>query len=165
MAEVGAETAVPTDAEKRREQRRSKAKKQGVRPPQPFRYENPGRDAGKTIVNLAQSDVVRGLVQFVKPGKGDNNLHLHTGMDSVWYVLKGRVRFYGPEDVVIGEYGAQEGVLMPRNNPYWFAAVGDQELELLQVIGIDRDVKNERVDLAARKWDVGSTEKIEAGTG
>ena len=87
MAEVGAETAVPTDVEKRREQRRSKAKKQGVRPPQPFRYENPGRDAGKTIVNLAQSDVVRdvvrGLVQIVKPGKGDNNLHLHTGMDSV----------------------------------------------------------------------------------
>lgn len=161
MAEIGAETAVLTDPEKRRRQRRSKAKKQGVRPPQPFRYENPGRDAGKTIVNLGQSDVVRGLVQVVKPGKGDNNLHLHTGMDSVWFVLKGRVRFYGPEDAVIGEYGPQEGLLMPRNNPYWFAAVGDEDLELLQVIGIDRDVRNERVDLAERKWEVGSTEQID----
>ena len=120
--------------------------------------QNKGSD---TMVNIAQSDVVRGLVQIVKPGGGDNNLHLHTGMDSVWFVLKGRVRFYGPEDVVIGEYGPHEGILMPRNNPYWFAAVGDVDLELLQVIGMHPDVKNERVDLEERKWQVNTTEHLD----
>jgi mannose-6-phosphate isomerase-like protein (cupin superfamily) len=154
-----AETAVSNDTEKRRKQRRSKT--QRLRPPQAFRYENPGRDAGKTMVNIAQSDVVRGLVQVVKAGEGDNNLHLHTGMDSVWFVLKGRVRFYGPDDLVIGEYGPHEGILMPRNNPYWFAAVGDVDLELLQVIGMHPDVKNERVDLEERKWQVNTTEHLD----
>ncbi len=154
-----ADTAISADTEKRRKARQGK--KMRLRPPQPFRYENPGTGAGKTIINLAQSDVVRGLVQVVKAGEGDNNLHLHTGMDSVWFVLKGRVKFYGPEDAVIGEYGPHEGLLMPRNNPYWFAAVGDEDLELLQIIGMDLDVKNERVDLAERKWQVGSTEHID----
>ena len=70
-----AETAVSIDMEKRRRARRSK--KQRLRPPQAFRYENPGRDAGKTMVNIAQSDVVRGLVQIVKPGEGILHMLVH----------------------------------------------------------------------------------------
>lgn len=156
-----ADVAVSADTEKRRKARASKAGKSRVRPPQAFKYDNPSRDGGKTIVNLGQTDVVRGLVQVVKKGEGDNNLHIHTGMDSLWFVLKGRVRFYGEGDEVLGEYGAQEGLIMPRNNPYWFASVGDEDLELLQCVGYDRDVKNERVDVAERKWEVNNTEHID----
>lgn len=156
-----ADVAVSDDIEKRRKQREAKAQKSGPRPPQAFKYDNPGRDGGKTIVGLGQTDVVRGLVQIVKKGEGDNNLHLHTGMDSLWFVLKGRVKFYGEDDVELGEYGPQEGLIMPRNNVYWFAAVGDEDLELLQCVGYDRDVKNERVDMAERKWEVNTTEHID----
>ena len=101
------------------------------------------------------------IEEIVKNGEGDNNLHLHTGMDSIWFVLKGRVKFYGEDDVALGEYGPQEGLIMPRNNVYWFAAVGNEDLELLQCVGYDRDVKNERVDMAARKWEVNTTEHID----
>jgi len=156
-----ADVAVSDDIEKRRKQRAAKAEKSGPRPPQAFKYDNPRRDGGKTIVNLGQTDVVRGLVQIVKKGEGDNNLHLHTGMDSLWFVLKGRVKFYGENDEELGEYGPQEGLIMPRNNVYWFAAVGDEDLELLQCVGYDRDVKNERVDMAERKWEVNTTEHID----
>lgn len=50
---------------------------------------------------------------------------------------------------------------MPRNNQYWFAAVGDQNLELLQCVGFDREIKNERVDVAKRKWEVNTTQHID----
>lgn len=156
-----ADVVVSTDTDKRRKAREAKAKKARVRPPQAFKYEKPERDAGKTMVNIGQTDVVRGLVQVVKRGEGDNNLHLHTGMDSIWFVLKGRVKFYGEDDVVLGEYGPHEGLIMPRNNVYWFASVGDEDLELLQCVGYDRDVKNERVDMAPRKWKVGQTEHVD----
>ena len=159
MADVAVST--DTDTEKRRKAREAKAAKARVRPPQAFKYNNPGRDGGKTIVSLGQTDVVRGLVQIVKKGEGDNNLHLHTGMDSIWFVLKGRVKFYGEDDVELGEYGPQEGLIMPRNNVYWFASTGDEDLELLQCVGYDRDVKNERVDVAERKWEVNTTEHID----
>lgn len=156
-----ADVAASTDSEKRRKQREAKAKKAAPRAPQAFKYDNPDGDGGKTIVSLGQTDVVRGLVQIVKKGEGDNNLHIHTGMDSLWFVLKGRVKFYGENDEVLGEYGPQEGLIMPRNNAYWFASTGDEDLELLQCVGYDRDVKNERVDLQERKWEVDATEHID----
>ena len=123
------------------------------------------QQAGKAMVRLCQSDLIRGMVQVVKHGEGDNNLHLHTGMDSVWFVLKGRVKFYGEDDKVMGEFGPGEGILMPRNNAYWFAAEGDEDLELLQVSAYDRDVKNERVDLEEQRFAVGTAEHFDGRTG
>ena len=152
---------ITLEKEKRPKGRKRTTNKKRIRSPQPFHYKNPERESGKTIVSLGQTDVVRGLVQIVKPGEGDNNLHIHTGMDSIWFVLKGRVRFYGEGDKVIGEYGPHDGLIMPRNNQYWFAAVGDENLELLQCVGFDRDIKNERIDVAKRKWEVNTTEHID----
>jgi len=157
-----ADAAVSSDTEKRRQQREARAAKGRIRPPIGFKFDNPKRDGGKTIVNLGQTDVVRGLVQIVKKGEGDNNLHLHTGMDSIWFVLRGRVKFYGENDEELGEFGPKEGLIMPRNNVYWFASTGDEDLELLQCVGYDRDVKNERVDMAPRKWEVNTTKQIDA---
>jgi len=144
---------VATGTEQARERREARTgKKARVRPPQTFRHSKPaGQDGGKAIVRLAQSDLIRGAVQVVKVGDGDNNMHIHTGMDGFWMVLRGRVKFYGPDDAVIGEFGPHEGILMPRGNAYWFAAVGDEDLEILQVAAFDRDVKNERVDINPQK--------------
>ena len=65
--------------------------------------------AGKGFIALCRTDIMKGVVQVVKKNGGENNLHYHTGMDTFWMVLKGRVRFYGPDDVVIGEFGPHEG--------------------------------------------------------
>jgi mannose-6-phosphate isomerase-like protein (cupin superfamily) len=75
-------------------------------------------------------------MQVVAKG-GETNLHSHPDLDGMWMVLSGRIRFYGPENAVIGEYGKYEGVLIPRGCPYWFESVGDEEAELLQVEAFD----------------------------
>ena len=153
MAEVAIEQTAVT---------RKKAQRGGrLRPPAPFKHENPNIDKGKVFVTLGQTDLIRGVVQCVKSGEGDNNLHSHTGMDSFWMVLKGEVTFYGPEkDQVMGVYGPHEGLIMPRNNAYWFASTGEQDLELLQVTGLANDVKNERVNLEPERAGVGPGKTI-----
>ena len=124
------------------------------RTPQKFRYQKPTDIvSGKSIMSLCQTDIIRGAVQVLKEG-GDNNLHSHTGMDGFWMVLSGRVRFYGPDNEVLGEFGVHEGIVMPRNSQYWFESCGEDDLELLQVVAFDREVKNERVDVAPQKFDV-----------
>ena len=79
---------------------------------------------------------MKGVVQVVKKHGGENNLHYHTRMDTFWMVLKGRVRFYGPGDVVLGEFGPHEGMVTPRYSRYWFENIGDEDLELLAGRGL-----------------------------
>ena len=123
---------------------------------QVFKYEKPDdMTGGKAIVQLAGSDVIRGRVQVVREG-GENNLHSHRGMDGFWMVLSGRVRFYGPEDVLIGDFGKYEGILIPRGEQYWFESASDEELEILQMAGFEMGIKVERVDAEAQKLKVGS---------
>lgn len=126
-----------------------------ARPPQTFKYEKPaGQTRAKAIVSLCQTDIIRGAVQVIREG-GDNNLHSHTGMDGFWMVLKGRARWYGPGDQVLGEFGPYEGIVMPRNSQYWFESIGEEDLELLQVVAFDRSVRNARVDVDPPKFDIG----------
>ena len=150
-----------SDVASTRVRKTARAKKAGSRDPQKFTYSKPeGQTVGKGIVSLCQTDIIRGAVQVVREG-GDNNLHSHTGMDGFWMVLKGRVRFYGPADQVLGEFGQHEGIVMPRNSQYWFESCGDEDLELLQVVAFDRDVKNERVDVNPQKFDVDAVERFD----
>ena len=106
---------------------------------QSFRYAKPDSlgDANKGLVRLCGSDLMRGVVQVIVDG-GENNLHYHEGMDSFWMVLKGRAKFYGPDDELVGEYGPFEGLVTPRGARYWFEKSSDDEdLELLQVASYD----------------------------
>ena len=51
---------------------------QKARSPQVFNYKKPeGLKAGKSIVTLGTSGLLRGSVQIVKKGEGDNNMHIH----------------------------------------------------------------------------------------
>jgi len=122
---------------------------------QTFSYAKPALKRGKGIVQLAGSDLIRGRVQIVSEG-GENNLHSHRGMDGFWFVLSGKVTFYGPGDVVIGEFGKHEGILVPRGAEYWFESSGDEDLELLQMAAFEKGVKVERLDAAPQKLDVDS---------
>ena len=130
--------------------------KKKARSPQIFKYAKPqGARAGKSIVTLGTSGLLRGSVQVVKNGQGDNNKHIHTGMDGMWMCLKGEVTFYGPDDEVLGIFGPQEGIIMPHGNAYWFASTGDVDLEILQVVTWAPDIKDERIDLEEQKDGVG----------
>ncbi|MGY9005303.1 MAG: cupin domain-containing protein [Alphaproteobacteria bacterium] len=128
-----------------------------------FKYEKPENLPGdKMIVQLAGSDVIRGRVQVVRRG-GENNLHSHDGMDGFWMTLKGRVRFYGVNDEVIGEFGPMEGILIPSGVQYWFESADEsQDLELLQMAGFDKGTNLRRVDAAPQKLDPNNVEVIAA---
>ena len=128
-----------------------------------FKYKKPENlgKSGKAIVQLAESDIIRGRVQIVREG-GENNLHSHKGMDGFWMVLRGRVRFYGPGDKVIGEFGEHEGILLPRGAQYWFEKAGEGDLELLQMAGFEKGVKVQRVDFEPHKLAVGSVKITDA---
>src|SRR5258708_6745336 len=58
---------------------------------------------------LCLTDVVFAGVQVMRPG-ASNVMHSHSGMDGIYFVLKGRVTFYGEDDVILGELGALDGI-------------------------------------------------------
>jgi mannose-6-phosphate isomerase-like protein (cupin superfamily) len=130
----------------------------------PFAYQKPDAvNAGKGFVGLARTDILKATVQVVKKNGGENNLHYHKRMDTFWMVLKGRVRFYGPGDVVIGEFGPNEGTFTPRYSRYWFENVGDGDLELLQVAAYTQGAsEGGRTDVSEQRYKVGSGERFGA---
>ena len=132
-----------------------------------FSYAKPdGVSSRKGFISLGRRDIVRGVVQVVKKNGGENNLHYHTGIASFWMVLKGRVRFYGPDDVVIGEFGPHEGTITPRFSRYWFENCGEEDLEILQVaaFGSEKLEKSGRTDVSAKKFDPDTAQRFEAKT-
>src|SRR5437870_12307155 len=134
--------------------------------PVTFAYAKPADvNAGKGFVTLGRKDIVRGVVQVVKKHGGENNLHYHTTSASFWMVLKGRVRFYGPGDVLIGEFGPHEGTITPRYSRYWFENVGDEDLEILQVSAFSEGAKTSgRTDVSEQRFKIATAERFEAAT-
>jgi quercetin dioxygenase-like cupin family protein len=121
----------------------------------------------KLHVKLAGTNSCRASVQILNKG-GENNLHYHPNMDLIYMVLKGRVRFYGPENKLLGDYDAHEGILLPENSRYWFESVGEEEAHLLQIAGFPRGAKmSKRIPVEPAKagkggfW-VGLTDEEEA---
>ena len=123
-----------------------------------FSYAKPDVSKGKGIVRLARTDNLRCNVQIVKKNGGENNLHYHSNGDSFWMVIKGKVRFYGPEDKLMGEFGPMEGICTPAFARYWFENVGEDELEILHISGLTRKELgvSGRTDLEAQKYKHGS---------
>lgn len=121
-----------------------------------FKCIKPEFKKGKRVITLARTDRLWAGVQYVKEG-GENNLHSHSYMDGVYFVIKGRVRFYGDNDVVLGEAGPNEGFVISRGFRYWFESCGDEALELLLVQCFDRamasekEVDDDRIDHVAKK--------------
>ena len=114
-----------------------------------FRYVRPQMERMKHVVTLARTDRMIANVQVLKEG-GENNLHLHPNLDGFWMVLKGRVKFYGENDALLGEYGPHEGILIPRGTRYWFESSGDEPLEILQVEAFNIPLKTVQAVVADR---------------
>jgi quercetin dioxygenase-like cupin family protein len=120
---------------------------------EPFKFVRPDVDLGgaKGVHYLCASDILMATVQMIPEG-GDNVLHYHPGADGFWMVLKGKLRFHGP-DGMIGEYGPNEGLLMPRNARYWFETADPKvEVHLLYVTALtEKKPANFRVALGESK--------------
>lgn len=112
----------------------------------PFAYTGPLRDdRPKHSVQLCKSDILKADVQVIREG-GANNLHSHTGNDGFWLVLRGRAKFYDENDRIVADLGVHEGVLVPRDCPYWLESGSDEPLELLHVSAKDLSVKDRRIN-------------------
>ena len=117
--------------------------------PRAFTYDRPQLERERHVVMLAQTDRMMAAVQVLKSG-GENNLHSHTNLDGFWMVLKGRVRFYGDGDALLGEFGPYSGILIPRGSRYWFESCSDEPLELLQVEAFNVPLRNMKSVFADR---------------
>lgn len=115
-----------------------------------FKYEKPASSGKpKDFAPLVRSGLLRVAVQSVHEG-GENNLHYHTKSEAAWMVLKGRVRFYGVDDKLLAELGPHEGIFIPGGARYWFEKVGDEDLEILQMVGVEND-GYQRINVSATK--------------
>lgn len=133
----------------------------------PFSFKRPvGVDIPqKAIVKFTQKEHESVNVQILNEG-GDNNLHYHPNTDTVWFVLQGQIRFYGPGDKVIGEYGVHEGIVMPSGARYWFEKMGEEEAHLLQVAIFPKgQVNSKRIDVADKLKHQGKNMHIDGATG
>ena len=120
-----------------------------------FRYDAPvpnGRP--KQLAWLVRRPAMHVAVQRVYEG-GENNLHYHTKSETTWMVLSGRARFVGVDEKVLAELGPMDGIMVPGGTRYKFSKVGDQPLEILQMVAIDQrgDGESERINVEAhREW-------------
>ena len=96
------------------------------------RYKRPEVTRSRHVMKLGRTAALMVNLQFITKG-GESTLHAHPNMDGWWFVLKGRARFYTTDDEVVADLGPHDGILIPRDYPYWFENSSDEELELLQV--------------------------------
>lgn len=109
---------------------------------QTFSYQRPAIGERKTraAVRLALTDLVFAMIQVLEKG-GESVMHSHAAMDGLWFVLRGRARFYDGDNQP-HEFGPFEGVCIPRDTKYWFEQVGDEALEILQCEARHPNIKN-----------------------
>jgi mannose-6-phosphate isomerase-like protein (cupin superfamily) len=118
-----------------------------------FKYEKPApNERPKQLSWLVRRPLIQVLVQTVREG-GENNLHYHTKSETSWMVLKGRARFLGVDDALLAELGPMEGIHIPGGCRYRFSKVGDEDLEILQMVAIEQSGEGEaeRINLEAHK--------------
>ena len=70
---------------------------------------DPSRGKWSSPFRLRAGNLSVGHMRVNKDG-GENNLHAHPDVESIWIVLKGRARFYGMNDILVAELGPGEGV-------------------------------------------------------
>ncbi len=118
---------------------------------------------GKTVTSAARTDLISCSVQVIANG-GETNLHAHGGNDAIWLVLNGRARFYTTDDVVAAEIGQFEGLVIPRETPYWFESASDENLVILRFGAQAQNEPARRIDYGHRQYTVYGAEGGEVRT-
>lgn len=107
-------------------------------------------EQGKVVQGLVRDGVVSCSVQVIAGG-GETNLHAHRGRDGIFFVLQGSARFYTTEDRVVADVGKNEGLLIPREVPYWFESSSDENLVVLLFTGQVLGEPSGRIDYEPSK--------------
>ncbi|HWP57030.1 MAG TPA: cupin domain-containing protein [Candidatus Acidoferrales bacterium] len=103
-----------------------------------YKYEMPqvwserDKQRGKQNLHMGSCGGLNVGVQVCLKG-GETNLHAHPGSESSWFVLGGRVKFYGAENILVAELGKGEGIFVPAGVPYWFESASEEPLEILHI--------------------------------
>ena len=124
--------------------------------------ETPGPDdAPKQVTRLCASENLRASVQVIQR-EFRENLHSHRDTDGLWIVLRGRVSFFGPDDVLLGDFGRMEGIFIPRNFRYRYESTGEETLEVLQVLSAQGGWEPDRTEHAPRSEGRGTVSRHDA---
>jgi quercetin dioxygenase-like cupin family protein len=107
-----------------------------------FSFKVPDIEAPRGRMNcyLAKTDACSATMLVIRKGY-QTPAHYHPNQEGIWLVVKGHVRFYGPDDEVSQVFGPLEGILQPENSRYWFETEGDEEAWLLQIAGFPKGKK------------------------
>jgi mannose-6-phosphate isomerase-like protein (cupin superfamily) len=102
-----------------------------------FRYEKPvGQDSPVAVVPLADSVVLGIDVQVLSAG-AEVMVGVDRAAENLWWVLAGQARFFDADGQVFGEFGAFQGVAVPRGASGRFESAGDVDLEILRISAVD----------------------------
>ena len=104
-----------------------------------FSFKVPEVEAPRGRINcyMSATDACSSTILVIRKGYA-TPAHYHPNQDGIWLVLKGHVKFYGPDDTVSGVFGPLEGILQPENSRYWFETDGDEEAWLMQIAGFPK---------------------------
>ncbi len=87
---------------------------------------------GRTTDVRTKTELMRVAVK-VYAGGGENAMHAHGHEDHTFVVLEGEAEFHLGTDENAVRVGRYQGVMLPKHAPYWFEAVGDENLVMLRV--------------------------------
>jgi mannose-6-phosphate isomerase-like protein (cupin superfamily) len=126
-----------------------------------IRYEMPESKRDRHIVSFGRTDSMMVFMQVLLRS-GESSLHKHPNTDSFWWVVRGKAAFYTTDHELLAELEPEHGVLLPRDYPYYFSAVGKDHLEILQIESFLR--QGERLQTVYLEEDrVGDYEITESG--
>jgi mannose-6-phosphate isomerase-like protein (cupin superfamily) len=97
-----------------------------------IRYKKPEIKRNRHVVSFGRTDSMMVFMQVLL-NAGENSLHMHPNTDSFWWVVRGQAAFYTTDHELLADLEAEEGVMIPREYPYYFNAVGEEPLEILQI--------------------------------
>jgi len=127
-----------------------------------IRYEKPETTRGRHVVSFGRTDSMMVFMQVLLRS-GETSLHAHPNTDSFWWVVRGKVAFYTTDHELLAELEREQGVLLPRDYPYYFCAVGEDHLEILQIESFLR--QGERLQTVHLEEDrIGGYEVTQSGT-
>lgn len=99
--------------------------------PSAFRVRAQLLSAGRSETVLAASQQLTLRLKVYGSG-GENTLHAHANEDHIFIILQGRAEF-SDDKGVLGVFGANEGVLLPKGSIYCFSVTSEESLVMLRV--------------------------------
>ena len=96
-----------------------------------FNLRAPLLSQGREDTTLAETDLLKLRLKVYAAG-GENAMHFHQWEDHSFIVLQGQATFRIGSDDNIKVVNKFEGVMLPRQVPYWFLSSGGENLVMIR---------------------------------